>query len=110
MLLEDVDDDLHELLDLVGVADVADCRGERLGDVWRDRSTELDGAADGAQPVVRALHGLGQHLAGGVAVVAGRERDAERHGDVGESVAVVVADLVGADIDVERLGRRPVAR
>ena len=72
--------------------------------------SELDGAADGAQPVVGPLHGLGQHLAGGVAVRARRERDAERHGDVGEAVAVVVADLLGADVDLERLCLSPSRR
>ena len=69
----------------------------------RDRSTELDGAADGAQPVVRPLHGLGQHLAGGVAVCAG--------GNVTRNVTVMSVSrlpsssrtFVGADVDVERL-------
>ena len=56
-----------------------------------------------------SLHGLGEHFAGRVAVRPAGKRDAERHGDVGEAVAVLVADLVGADVDLERIGGWPVA-
>ena len=64
----------------------------------RDRRAELDRATDGAEPVVRALHGLRQHLDG-----RRRRRSPSANVtwnvtvDVGEAVAVVVADLVGAE-------------
>src|SRR5688572_17014494 len=77
-------------------------RRSRLRDDDGDLGAQLDGAADGAQLVVGALHRLGQHVAGGVAGGAGREGDPERQLDVVELVAVVVADLAPGDGGGER--------
>ncbi len=54
-----------------------------------------------------SLHGLGEHFARRIAFRPAGKRDVERHGDVGEAVAVLVADLVGADVDLERIGGGP---
>ena len=67
--LEDVDDDLHELLDLVGVT--SGSRHPERYSMCGLIEHQLDGATDRAQPVVRPLHRLGQHLAGCVAVRTG---------------------------------------
>ena len=87
-----------------------DSTSVELLDARGDRRGELDGPADGAQPVVRALHRFGQHGTGGVAVGAVREPDAEGHLDVGQPVAVVVADLARVDGDGERLWRGTARR
>jgi hypothetical protein len=52
---------------------------------------------------VRLGHGTRERLLGPVAVGALGERHVERHPDVGQPVAELITDLVGADRDVERL-------
>ncbi len=52
-----------------------------------DGGAQLDGPADGAEPVVRPAYGLGQQLPGGVPTRPVRERDPEGDGQVLQPVA-----------------------
>lgn len=83
--------------------------GELL-DRGRDGGTQLDGAADRAQPVAGLAHDVGQDGAGLVAVVPVGERDPERYHDVAQVVAALVAVLHGVHRDLERLRLRPPRR
>ena len=83
-------------------------RSSRLvGDDRLDRRADDDGAGHGAETIVRLGDRTRQDLARMVTVGAVREGHVERHLDVGQPVAELVADLVGADREVERSpGRR----
>ena len=75
-----------------------------------DRRADDDRTGDGAQPIMRLLNRPRQDLGGMLAIGSCGEPHVESDPDVGEPVAEIVANLVGASCDRERLGigRLPV--
>src|SRR5215469_5352081 len=74
-----------------------------LLDAGRDGGGDLDGAANRAKPVMRFLHNVRQYRPGLIALRSVGERDPERHLDIGEMVASLVAHLFRVDDHLERV-------
>src|SRR5690606_19972543 len=83
------------------------CPGGSVPDADLDRRTELDGARDRAQPVVRLLDRPLDHRPRGVARLALGEGQVEGQPEPGHVVAALVLGLVALHGRGERLRLRP---